>query len=196
VTILNIFGLAVALAMDAFAVSIASGVALKNVSIRQFFRLSWHFGLFQAVMPIIGWTAGFSFRFMIEKYDHWVAFTLLLFVGGNMLRSAFGENDEGNSCKDPTKGSSLVLLSVATSIDALAVGLSMAVINVSILFPAFIIGIVAAAFTSLGLFLGSKACRFLILRKYAEVLGAVVLIGIGVNILYEHGALSLQMCLP
>jgi len=189
-TILNIFALAVALAMDAFAVSIASGVALKNVSPRQFFRLSWHFGLFQALMPVIGWSAGLSVRTLIEDFDHWVAFLLLLFVGINMLRSALGKQDEENTCKDPTRGSSLVLLSVATSIDALAVGLSLAVLDVSIWLPAFIIGVVAALFTALGLFLGSKACRFMILQKYAEGAGAIVLISIGVNILYEHKALS------
>ncbi len=190
-TILNIFAIAVALAMDAFAVSIASGVTLKNVSVRQFFRLSWHFGLFQAMMPVIGWGAGLSVRTLIEDFDHWVAFSLLLFVGVNMLRSAFWKQDEENTCKDPTRGSSLVMLSVATSIDALAVGLSMAMLNVSIWFPAFIIGTVAASFTALGLFLGSKACRFMIIQKYAAGFGAVVLIGIGVNILYEHNALSL-----
>jgi manganese efflux pump family protein len=189
-TILNIFALAVALAMDAFAVSMASGVSLKNVSARQFFRLSWHFGLFQAMMPVIGWSAGLSIRTLIENFDHWVAFALLLFVGLNMLRSALGKQDEENTCKDPTRGSSLVLLSVATSIDALAVGLSMALLNVSIWFPAFIIGVVAAFFTALGLFLGSKACQFMILQKYAEGVGAAVLIGIGVNILYEHDVLS------
>lgn len=188
-TIFNIFALAVALAMDAFAVSIASGVALKKVSARQFFRLAWHFGLFQAVMPIIGWSAGLTVRNLIQAFDHWVAFVLLLFVGGNMLRSAFGKEEE-NTCKDPTRGTSLVLLSVATSIDALAVGLSIAVLDVSIWFPAFIIGVVAALFTALGLFLGSRACRYMILQKYAEALGAAVLIGIGLNILYEHDALS------
>ena len=189
-TVLNIFALAVALAMDAFAVSIASGVALKHVSGRQFFRLSWHFGLFQAVMPIIGWSAGLSVRTLIASFDHWIAFSLLAFVGFNMFRSIFHDEDDDGTCKDPTRGSSLVMLSVATSIDALAVGLSMAVLNVSIWFPALVIGIVAALFTALGLFLGSRACRFMLLRKYAEGLGAIVLIGIGIKILYEHDALS------
>lgn len=189
-TVFNIFALAVALAMDAFAVSIASGVALKQVSGRQFFRLSWHFGLFQAVMPIIGWSAGLSVRTLIASFDHWIAFSLLAFVGLNMLRSVFNDEDDDGTCADPTRGTTLVLLSVATSIDALAVGLSMAVLNVSIWFPSVIIGLVAAFFTALGLFLGSKACRFMLLRKYAEGLGAIVLIGIGLKILYEHDALS------
>jgi len=188
--IINIFALAVALAMDAFAVAVASGVSLKNVSPRQFFRLSWHFGLFQAMMPVIGYGAGISVRAFIERYDHWVAFGLLAFVSVNMLRSAFGKSEKSELRNDPTKGSSLVLLSVATSIDALAVGLSMAFINVSIWFPALMIGITASIFTAAGLLLGSRASRFFFLQRHAEVIGAGVLIAIGVNILREHGAFA------
>ncbi|MBW1898186.1 MAG: manganese efflux pump [Deltaproteobacteria bacterium] len=176
--------------MDAFAVAVASGVSLKNVSPRQFFRLSWHFGLFQAVMPVIGWCAGLSVRAFIESYDHWVAFGLLAFVSVNMLRSALGKSEKSELRNDPTKGSSLVLLSVATSIDAFAVGLSMAFINVSIWFPALVIGIIASIFTAVGLLLGSRASRFVFLQKYAEFIGAGVLIAIGINILREHGALT------
>jgi len=182
--------LAVALAMDAFAIAVASGISLKNVSPRQFFRLSWHFGLFQAMMPVIGWGAGLSVRAFIERYDHWVAFGLLAFVSINMFRSAFGKSEKSELSNDPTKGSSLVLLSVATSIDALAVGLSMAFINVSIWFPALVIGIVASIFTAAGLLIGSRASRFVFLQRYAEFIGAGVLITIGVNILHEHGALA------
>lgn len=177
--------------MDAFAVAVASGVTLKNVSPRQFFRLSWHFGLFQALMPVIGWYAGLTVRTFIEKYDHWVAFGLLAFVAVNMLRSAFEKSEKSELCNDPTKGSSLVLLSVATSIDALAVGLSMAFINVSIWFPALVIGIIASVFTVTGLSLGSRASRFVFLQRYAEFVGAGVLIAIGINILVEHQALTM-----
>ncbi|MCK5195152.1 MAG: manganese efflux pump, partial [Desulfobulbaceae bacterium] len=104
--------------MDAFAVSIATGVSLKDVSFRQTFRLSWHFGLFQAMMPVIGWSAGLSIRAYIEGYDHWVAFVLLAFVGINMIREAFQHDKGEEQKKDPTKGVTLVILSVATSIDA------------------------------------------------------------------------------
>jgi putative Mn2+ efflux pump MntP len=188
--IINMFALAAALAMDAFAVAVASGVSLQHVSPRQFFRLTWHFGLFQAMMPVIGWGAGLSIRAFIERYDHWVAFGLLAFVGIKMLGSAFEKSEKSELPSDPTKGSSLVLLSVATSIDALAVGLSMAFINVSIWFPALVIGIIASIFTATGLLLGSRASRFVFLRQYAEFIGAGVLIAIGINILREHGALA------
>ena len=126
----NILAIAVALAMDAFAVAVATGVSLKHVSFRQTFRLSWHFGLFQAIMPVIGWSAGLTIRSFIEQYDHWVAFGLLAFVGGHMIKEAFQPETEKIQKKDPTKGWSLVMLSVATSIDALAVGFSMSMLNI------------------------------------------------------------------
>ncbi len=176
--------------MDAFAVAVASGITLQHVSPRQFFRLSWHFGLFQAMMPVIGYGAGLSIRTLIERYDHWAAFGLLAFVSMNMFRSALEKSEKRVSRNDPTKGSNLVLLSVATSIDALAVGLSMAFINISIWFPALVIGIIAAIFTAAGLLLGSRASRFVFLQRYAEFAGAGVLIAIGVNILREHDALA------
>lgn len=128
----TIIGISVALAMDAFAVSIAAGVYLKDVSFRQFFRLSWHFGLFQALMPVIGWGAGLSIRHFIEKADHWVAFCLLTVVSISMVREAFGKEDEEKARRDPTKGSTLIVLSLATSIDALAVGFSLSILNTSI----------------------------------------------------------------
>lgn len=188
--LIAVIGLAVALAMDALAVSIASGVYIQRVSGRQFFRLSWHFGLFQAMMPVIGWYAGLSARKLIERYDHWVAFLLLAVVATGMLRQAFRRDEETGLKADPTRGWRLVMLSVATSIDALAVGLSLSVIGVEIWFPAVIIGITAAVFTLFGLLLGSRAGRIDRLRRYAEITGATVLYLIGIHILYEHGALA------
>jgi putative Mn2+ efflux pump MntP len=187
---IDIFALAVALALDAFAVAVVSGISLKDVSLRQFFRLSWHFGLFQALMTVIGWSAGLSVRAYVEKYDHWVAFGLLVFVSINMLRSAFGKSEKSSSREDPTKGAKLVLLSVATSIDALAVGFGLAFIHVPIWFPALVIGITALIFTAAGLLLGSRVGRYFLLQRYAEFAGAGVLLAIGVNILHEHGALA------
>lgn len=187
---INTLALAVALAMDAFAVSIASGVSLRTVSARQTFRLAWHFGLFQAMMPIIGWSAGFTVRSRIEAYDHWVAFGLLLFVAQGMLRSAFKGDPTNADDKDPTKGMTMVMLSVATSIDALAVGLSLSMINVSIWTPALIIGLVAGAFTTAGMHLGKAIGNMAQLSRWAELTGGIVLLAIGVNILREHGALS------
>ena len=187
---INTLALAVALAMDAFAVSIASGVSLRTVSARQTFRLAWHFGLFQAMMPVIGWSAGFTVRSRIEAYDHWVAFALLVFVAQGMLRSAFkGESAEADA-KDPTKGMTMVMLSVATSIDALAVGLSLSMINVSIWTPALIIGLVAGVFTTVGMHLGKVIGNMAQLSRWAEMTGGIVLLAIGVNILREHGALA------
>ena len=186
-TIFNISAIAVALAMDAFAVAIAAGITLKQISFRQNFRLAWHFGLFQAMMPVLGWSAGLSFRDLIVRVDHWVAFGLLLFVAQGMLRQAFSNDAEAKRPKDPTKGLTMVMLSVATSLDALAVGLSLSLINVSIWMPAVIIGIVACAFTTIGLQIGKRLANATRLRRWADGLGAAVLIGIGLNILREHG---------
>ncbi|MDA8141430.1 MAG: manganese efflux pump MntP family protein [Desulfobacteraceae bacterium] len=173
--------------MDAFAVSIATGIKLGQIHWRQNFRLAWHFGLFQALMPIIGWAAGLTIRRQIENYDHWVAFGLLLFVAQGMLRQAFKKDADDHAPKDPTKGATMVMLSVATSLDALAVGLSLAMINVSIWTPALIIGLVAAAFTTLGMHLGKRISKAALVQRYADALGAVVLIIIGINILRGHG---------
>lgn len=187
--LLNISAIAVALAMDAFAVSIATGVSLKNVSARQTFRLSWHFGFFQAMMPVIGWSAGLTVRTHIAAYDHWIAFALLLIVGGNMIREGFSPEKTDARKRDPTKGASLVILSVATSIDALAVGFSISIIHVSIWTPALIIGVVAGLFTLAGLHLGGRIGKAKWICRYAEITGGLVLLSIGVKILYNHGAL-------
>jgi putative Mn2+ efflux pump MntP len=188
--LLNVSAIAVALAMDAFAVAVATGVTLRCISIRQYFRLGWHFGLFQALMPIIGWGAGLTVRQAIEAYDHWIAFGLLTFVAGGMLREALGGDAKACALKDPTRGMTMVMLSVATSIDALAVGLSLSMIQVTIWTPALIIGMVACLFTLTGMYIGKTIGNVGGLRRYAEVLGAVVLLGIGVNILYEHGVFA------
>ncbi|MFO7714729.1 manganese efflux pump MntP family protein [Desulfosarcina sp.] len=187
--LINTLALAVALAMDAFAVSIASGVALRTVSARQTFRLAWHFGLFQAMMPVIGWSAGLTVRSRIQAYDHWIAFALLVFVAQGMLRSAF-KGEQVADAKDPTKGMTMVMLSVATSIDALAVGLSLSMIDISIWTPALIIGLVAGTFTTAGMHLGKVIGNMGQLSRWAETTGGVVLLAIGLNILREHGALA------
>lgn len=189
-TFFNMMAIAVALAMDAFAVSIAAGITLKKINFRQNFRLAWHFGLFQALMPIIGWSAGLTIREMIAHYDHWVAFGLLCFVAQGMLREAFQKESDENDTKDPTRGMTMVMLSVATSLDALAVGLSLSMLNVSIWYPSAIIGIVACFFTTVGLHLGKRIARATRIRKMADGLGALVLLLIGVNILREHGVFT------
>ncbi|MBU2647300.1 manganese efflux pump MntP family protein [bacterium] len=192
--IFSIIGIAVALAMDAFAVSIAVGIQLKTTRFRQFFRLSFHFGLFQALMPIIGWSAGLTIRSLIAAFDHWIAFGLLALVGGNMLKEAFtAENPDREEKKDATKGMTMVMLSVATSIDALAVGFSLSIINEPIILPAVVIGLVALIFTIIGLNLGNFASNSSWVKPYAEILGGLVLFGIGLNILYEHHALAFML---
>ena len=184
--IFQILIIAVALAMDAFAVSIATGLQLQTVSVRQTFRLAWHFGLFQAGMNIIGWAAGLTVRSMIESVDHWIAFGLLCFIGIRMIREAM-EDDDSKKESDPTRGKTLVLLSVATSIDALAVGLSFSLLHVSIWVPALVIGIVATILTAIGLHLGCLVGAASRLGSRAEIIGGLVLVAIGLNILHEHG---------
>ena len=188
---LTLIAIAVALAMDAFAVSIAVGISLKQVRPRPAFRLSFHFGLFQALMPLLGWSVGVQLRDFIESYSHLIAFALLAYVGTNMIREAFSEDeDEDTHKKDPTKGMSLVMLSVATSIDALAVGFSLSLLKLSIIFPVIVIGFVALGFTLLGLFLGKKAAGVSFISKPAEILGGIVLWGIGIKIILDSGILQ------
>lgn len=180
--------IAVALAVDAFAVALATGICLPRVTFRHTFRLAWHFGLFQAGMNIIGWAAGLTVRALIERFDHWLAFVLLALVGGRMIYEAVWVDDGAEKCeKDPTRGNSLVMLSVATSIDALAVGLSFSVLKISVWYPAFIIGVVATVLTAAGIHLGRLVGAASRLGKNVEIGGGLVLIGIGVRILHEHG---------
>jgi putative Mn2+ efflux pump MntP len=191
--IITTLGIAVALAMDAFAVAIATGVSLKQVSFRQTFRLSWHFGLFQAMMPVIGWAIGASIQDYVAAYAHWVAFIMLALVGSNMLKEAIQIEDDATIAaprKDSTRGMTMVMLSVATSIDALAVGLSMSMLQISIAYPALIIGIVAGLFTIFGLHLGKRISQLTWLSTWAEILGGIVLWLIGLNILRESGVFS------
>ena len=182
----ELVALAVALAMDAFAVAVATGAGLKAVSGRQTFRLAYHFGLFQALMPVLGWAAGHTFSKAIEAFDHWAAFGLLAIVGGHMIVEAIrGRADRPR--RDPTRGMTLVLLSLATSMDALAVGLSLALLNVSIWWPSAVIGLVCAAFTAGGLHLGRMAAAATRLGRFAEIAGGLVLLAIGVRLLAQHG---------
>jgi putative Mn2+ efflux pump MntP len=179
-----VLAIAVALAMDTFAVALASGVALKRVSGRQTFRLAWHFGLFQALMPIAGWSVGLTVHSVIEKVDHWLAFALLVFVSVRMIIEAVKKNKGEVDKPDPTKGGTMVMLSVATSIDALAVGLSLSFLRVSIWWPALVIGLIAGSFTIIGLHLGRFLSTGSRLGHFAELIGGAVLLGIGVKILY------------
>ncbi|MFH1268350.1 MAG: manganese efflux pump MntP family protein [Planctomycetota bacterium] len=180
---LNLLGISVGLAMDAFAVSLAAGLTLASVTPRHTFRMAFHFGLFQAMMPILGWLAGKELAGYIAAYDHWIAFALLSFVGGKMLLEA-GKGRAKTSEADPTRGLSLVTLSVATSIDALAVGMSMAFLRVSIWVPAAVIGLVAATLSAVGIRFGNRLGARV--GRWAEAFGGCVLLLIGVKILVSH----------
>jgi putative Mn2+ efflux pump MntP len=177
---LEIAGIAVALAMDAFAVSIVAGTVISRVTPRHVFRLAFHFGLFQFLMPVVGWAAGTALAGWIDAWDHWVAFGLLVFIGAKMLVESRARKHP-DDIPDPTRGWMLVSLSVATSIDALAAGMSIALMGVDILMPALVIGIVTASLCTVGIFTGGR-----IGRRYgraAILLGGLVLIGIGLRIL-------------
>ena len=180
---IEILMIAVGLAMDAFAVSLAAGASGQAVGGRAAFRLSFHFGLFQFMMPVIGWGMGATFVQFIAAYDHWIAFGLLAYVGGKMIKESF-EKGDGVSSADPTRSWTLVMLAVATSIDALAVGLSLAMLKVHILYPSLIIGIVAAAMTTLGLALGNRLGRTF--GKRMEMVVGLVLVGIGLRVVISH----------
>jgi len=181
----ELLAISIALAVDAFAVAIAAGVRLKGANARQTFRMAWHFGFFQAAMFIVGWLAGDSIKSYLEAYAHWIAFGLLLWVGVRMIMGALKHptREEAAEHYDPTKGASLIMLAVATSIDALAVGLSLSVLNYVIWFPAVVIGVTAILFTLAGLHIGKLIGNTSSLGKYAEVGGGVVLILIGINVI-------------
>jgi manganese efflux pump family protein len=183
-SLLATFGLAFGLGIDAFSVALASGVALGKVTPRQTFRLSFHFGLFQFGMPIIGWLIGSMVAGYVFDFSHWIAFGLLSFVGVRMIAGALTGKDDGMPRRDPTKGASLIVLSFATSIDALAVGLTLAIVGTPVLLPAIVIGLVAANMTLIGLQLGRVAGR--ILGSRMEVVGGLVLIAIGLKLLLEQ----------
>ena len=164
--------------------AIASSICLGTVTRAQVFRLSLSFGLFQAMMPVFGWLAGRELYTAISRWDHWVAFGLLIFVGGKAIHGAVSGEKGDASPDDPTRGMSLLILSVATSIDALAVGLSFAALKVAIWIPVIIIGLVAAAFTIAGMLGGCRlGQRF---GKRMEMAGGLVLICIGIKIVVEH----------
>jgi putative Mn2+ efflux pump MntP len=175
--------IAVSMAMDAFAVSLGIGTSQRADQPRARFRLAFHFGLFQFLMPILGWLAGTTIERYISQFDHWIAFILLAYVGIKMIRSGLNPHQESYA-SDPSRGGTLVVLAVATSIDALAVGLSLAMLNVQVLTPAIVIGVVTFGMSMAGLLAGHKLGeRF---GKRMEILGGVILIGIGLRVLITH----------
>jgi putative Mn2+ efflux pump MntP len=144
------------------------------------FRLSFHFGLFQFLFPVLGWFLGLGLLVFIQAVSHWVAFLLLMFVGGRMVKSGLDPNAESHA-RDPSRGMTMVMLSIAVSIDALAVGLSFAMLGVTIWFPSIVIGVVTSGMSLLAIRIGRRLG--VMLGKRMEIVGGLVLIGIGFRIL-------------
>ena len=184
---------AFALSMDAFAVSITKGMTIKNLKKSTALKMALAFGVFQGAMPLLGWALGISFESYIKSIDHWIAFILLGFIGFNMIKGFFDDRKEENASElefsattdvDDLSNKEIIMLAVATSIDALAVGISFAFLNVSIIPAASIICIITFLVCVVGVFVGNKVGD--IFNGYAELVGGIILILIGFNIFNEH----------
>ena len=173
--------IAIALAMDAFSVSLTKGFTLKKITKTQVLWFAIFFGGFQALMPVLGWLGGIQLEWLITTFAPWVAFILLLLIGSNMIRESFSNDEEDSSDKFSFK--ELTLLAIATSIDAFAVGITYAVLKTDILIPIIMIGVTAFIFTIIGLYLGKKIGNYF--GDKFEILGGVILILLGVKILLE-----------
>ena len=186
-SIVLILGMAVALAMDCFAVTLGLACGARGLTMKQAVRMAAYFGGFQFLMPVAGWFAGDRLLALIKDFDHWIAFGLLALIGGRMIYESFGMSEEEKACRpDQTQGTRLLVLALATSIDALAVGLSLGVIRTSILYPAVVIGATSFALTVAGAKLGPVLGR--IVGRRAELVGGLILLAIGAKILVEHFA--------
>ena len=187
-SIFELFVLAVGLSMDAFAVSVCKGLSVRKAGVREMCCAGAWFGGFQALMPAIGYLLGSSFRKYITNFDHWIAFVLLAFIGANMIREAFSkeeESEENPDKKSAMNAKEMFLMAVATSIDALAVGISFALLpDVNIIAAVIFIGVITFAFSAAGIKIGNVfGTKF---KSKAEIAGGVILIGIGLKILLEH----------
>ncbi len=188
---LTVFLTGIGLSMDAFAVAICKGLKMQKLNYKQMGLIALFFGGFQALMPLIGWTLGRSFKTYIEEFDHWIAFALLLFIGGKMALEAFEKEDEGCCCcRFDIK--ELFVLAIATSIDALAVGIAFAIEDINIWSAIVIIGITTFILSAFGVLIGHKFGS--VYKSKAELAGGIILILIGVKILLEHlGVLNFDL---
>jgi putative Mn2+ efflux pump MntP len=175
--------IALGLAADAFAVSLSSGLTIRHMKVNKALKIALFFGGFQAIMPVIGWIAGLTFRSSISGIDHWVAFGLLSLIGGKMIYEATQEEISDKKF-NPLDIYTLITLSVATSLDALAVGIGFSVLKISIISVVTIIGVITFFLSFVGVFVGHK-CGDLFQNKI-EILGGFILIMIGIKILIEH----------
>lgn len=180
---LTVLLIAIGLAMDAFAVSLGIGTAGEIQSLRGKIRLTAHFGIFQSGMTALGWVVGETVVKYIMDYDHWIAFLLLGYVGFNLIKAGFKKDGQAFS-QDPSTGRVLVLLSFATSIDAFAVGLSIGLLKIPVLLSVLVIGIVAFLLSAIGMFAGVRLSQAF--GKRMEIIGGVILIGIGIRVLITH----------
>ncbi len=181
--VLAIIMIAIGLAMDAFSVAICKGLSMKKFDMKKALIIGSYFGIFQGIMPVIGFLLGSSFSTIIEKYDHWIAFALLVLIGINMIREAFGKEDD-ESTNDSVDFKSMIWLAIATSIDALTVGITFSFLNVNILFAALMIGVITFILSVLGVLIGNKfGSKY---EKKAQIVGGIILILMGIKILIEH----------
>lgn len=180
---LGILLIALGLSADCFAVALSASIANRNHSAAQVARVSFSFGIFQAVMPVLGWLVGRTIVNFIAGFDHWVAFGLLAFVGGRMVWESFHHHG-GEKAVDISRGLLLLTLSIATSIDALAVGLSFAFLDVNIWLASTTIGVTCVIISAIGFIVGRKVGE--IFGRRAEIVGGLILIGIGIQIVVKH----------
>lgn len=181
-SIFELFLLAVGLSMDAFAVSICKGLSVKTLKPKHALLAGLYFGGFQALMPVIGYFAGSYFADIISSYDHWIVFLLLLLIGGNMIKEALDKEEE--NLNDSFDFKTMLLLAIATSIDALAVGVSFAFLKVNIVYAAAFIGVITFILSAVGIKIGNIfGTRY---RAKAELAGGIILILIGLKVLFEH----------
>ena len=181
--VFEIIILGIALSMDAFAVAICKGIALKKTTAKDSIAVGGYFGLFQAIMPMLGYLIGKSFQEIIARYDHWIAFALLTIIGINMVREAIGENNEDND-ESKLNHKEMIILAIATSIDAFVVGITFAFLNVNVIKASVTIGITTFIMSTIGVKMG-KICG----KKYgknAEIIGGIILIALAIKIVLEH----------
>ena len=180
--IIELILLSIGLAMDAFAVSICKGISMKRMNWRKALIIGMYFGGFQALMPVIGYFLGTAFESIITNIDHWVAFILLGIIGGNMIKEAF--EDESENCNDDVGFKTMIMLAIATSIDALAVGITFAFLKVNLIAAISMIGVITFALSVVGTKIGNRFGD-----KYeskAELVGGIILVLLGIKILLEH----------
>ena len=180
--ILEILLVSIGLAMDAFAVSICKGLSMKKMNWKNAIIVGLYFGIFQGLMPIIGYFLGSTFESFVTQIDHWIAFGLLGFIGINMLKEAFSKDSE--NCNDSIDFKTMIILAIATSIDALAVGITFAFLKVNVILAATMIGVLTFLISVLGIKIGNKfGDKY---ERKAETVGGLILIFMGIKILLEH----------